>query len=137
MGIEDRDWYREEYAKKHGRKAPHEWGRKKPLKGQRIGDFLEAERSNKDIYYDPKEFRGSKRQFSMKRQGVNKREKLKTVPVARFVRRSTALFAGFVCCITTAILTLFATLLIANTKPEYLELPIQYTVQLLNLVSRD
>lgn len=132
MGIEDRDWYREEYAKKHGRKASHQWGRKKPLEGQTIGEFLKKERM--DVYYDPKQFRGSKNQ-SQKYNGVNKREKLKTVPVVKLVRRSRAFVFGSICCFITAILTLFATLLIANLKPEYLELPINYTIQLLNFVN--
>lgn len=45
MGIEDRDWYREEYARKHGRKAAHEGSRKAPEPGQTIGDSLKTERA--------------------------------------------------------------------------------------------
>lgn len=45
MGMEDRDWYREEYARKHGRKAAHEGSRKAPEPGQTIGDFLKTERA--------------------------------------------------------------------------------------------
>lgn len=142
MGIEDRDWYREEYAKKHGRKASHQWGRKKPLEGQTIGDFLENERRGKDdvSHAQEKLFEVKPDRTDKKPKqgytGVNKREKLKTVPVVKLVRRSRAFVFGSICCFITAVLTLFATLLIANIKPEYLELPIHYTVQLLNLVNR-
>lgn len=71
----------------------------------------------------------------MKHPGVNKREKLRSVPVVRLVRRSTALLVGFAFCIATAFVTLFGTLAVAITEPDYLELPIHYTMRLLKLVS--
>lgn len=44
MSLEDRDWYREEHARRNGHKAVHEWGRKKPVEGQTLNDFLKTER---------------------------------------------------------------------------------------------
>lgn len=50
MSLEDRDWYREEHARRNGHKAVHEWGRKKPLEGQTVADFLKAQREKKHGY---------------------------------------------------------------------------------------
>lgn len=45
MSLEDRDWYREEHARRNGHKAAHEWGRKNPIGGQTIYEFLAKERA--------------------------------------------------------------------------------------------
>lgn len=68
MSIEDRDWYREEYARREGRKPSHEWGKSKRTgSNETIGEFLKKNRHRdtraKDVHYNPKEFRGSKARY--------------------------------------------------------------------------
>lgn len=160
MGIEDRDWYREETAKRNGHRAVHEWGRKKTATAPTLDDFLKAEREiDKDVYYNPKEFRGSKKcgyspekktqaqsninassesakiqprktkkpeqpsktikpAESKKYQGVNKREKLVTKPLPRYVKLTTTFYLCALFSVLSIASTFVATLVIALEKPE-------------------
>lgn len=108
MGIEDRDWYREEAAKRNGHRAVHEWGKKKTATGPTLDGFLKAEREiDKDVYYNPKEFRGSK-----------KRGYSPPLPRPRYVKLTTAFYLALFFSVLSIASTFVATLVIALEKPE-------------------
>lgn len=159
MSIEDRDWYKEEYKKKQGRAGSSEWLKKenKPQRNNKtINEFLAGERESdkkvRDARYNPKEFRidrlSSKRPWvskefvnscgttkssntnTKKYQGVNKREKIRTV---RFTPKISAAKASLIC-IFFMFLTFSATMLIFATKPTLLNVPYQIALKIINVL---
>lgn len=143
MSIEDRDWYREEYKKKQGR-------------GKSINEFLAGERESdkivRDAHYNPKEFRvdrvSSKRPWVSKEfvnscsakkrtntntkeyQGVNKREKIRTVKVTPKI---SIVKASFIC-IFLMLMTFSVTMLIFAIEPTFLNAPYQIALKLINVL---
>ena len=159
MSIEDRDWYREDYKKKQGRAGSSVWLKKenKPQKNSKtINEFLTGERESdkkiRDARYNPKEFRidrvsskrpwvskefvnscGTTKSFNTntkKYQGVNKREKIRTV---RFTPKISAAKASLIC-IFFMFLTFSATMLIFATKPTLLNAPYQIALKIINVL---
>lgn len=124
MSIEDRDWYREEVAKRSGHRAVHQWGKKKTATGPTLDDFLKAEREfDKDVYYNPKEFRGSKKrgyspEKKTKAQSQAKRVKPVTKPLPRYVKLTTTFYLCALFSVLSIASTFVATLVIALEKPE-------------------
>ena len=159
MSIEDRDWYREEYKKKQGRAGSSEWLKKenKPQKNSKtINEFLAGERESdkkvRDARYNPKEFRvgrvSSKRLWVSKDfvnscgakkrtntntkeyQGVNKREKIRTVKITPKI----SIVKASLICIFFMFLTFSATMLIFATKPTLLNAPYQIALKIINIL---
>lgn len=160
MSIEDRDWYREAHKKKQGRAGSFEWlKRNKQQKNSKtINEFLASEREResdkrvRDARYNPKEFRSdrvsSKRPWvskdfvnscgttkssntnTKKYQGVNKRERIKTVKITPKISTVKASLI----CIFFMFLTFSATMLIFATKPALLNAPYQIALKIINVL---
>lgn len=143
MSIEDRDWYREEYARREGRKPSHEWGggrvRDQP-RSVTIGEFLKKSRHRdtaaKDIYYNPKEFRGSKPRYkevndhahkhpahsaNTRKQGNSSTEQLAIVPLVL-----TSMTTFFVT--AAVILSIFA------VKPEWVIPTLEFMTKVIETI---
>lgn len=133
--------------KKRGRAGSSAWLKSKLLAGER-----ESDKKVRDARYNPKEFRidlvSRKRPWASrifvnsggttkssntntkKYQGVNKRERIKTVKITPKI----SIVKASLICIFFMFLTFSATMLILATKPTLLNAPYQTALKIINIL---